>query len=445
MFTRLSQITQKVSPDLRKITNNIGWLLIDQVLQMGLGLLVGVWVARYLGPEQFGLLNYALSFVAMFSPFVRMGLNSIVVRDLANASHRKEETLGTAFGLSLLGGVIVIGLAVTLSTVLDSGSRLTPYLVGIIATATLFQSFDIIDFWFQSQVQSKYTVLARRAAYLSICATRVILIYLHAPLIAFAWARLVELGLSAMGMVIVYQLRGNRIRNWEFVPERAGELLKEGFPLILSGLSIYIYSKVDQVMLGALLDDKAQLGFYSAAVRIAEIFDFLPGIIAASVLPKLSQLKAQGSAYSKRLQVYFDIMLLMWLAVAIPVTVLAPYMIDFLYGSSYRPAGLILTVYIWGQFASNLGTARSSFLTVERKLHYSLYISISGAFLNIGLNFWLIPHYQAIGATIATLITYFFVAVISNLLIKDLRIIAAMIFRSLNLFRATSRILELFR
>ena len=442
---RLTAIARKLSPDLRKIVSNTGWLLADKILQMGLALFVGIWVARYLGPRQFGVLNYATSFVGMFSPFVGMGFNSIVVRDIATDPSQKNETLGSTFALNIFGGVLTLVLSVGLISLLEPNEHLTRALVGIIAVATLFQAFDTIDFWFQSQLQSKQVVLSRRTAYVLICAVRVALIQMQAPLIAFAWARLAEVVLIAVGLVLVYRTSGNRLQSWRFSFQRAKDLLKEGFPLILSGFAIYIYAKIDQIMLGTFLTDKSQLGFYSAAVRIAEMFDFLPVILAVSVLPKFSQMKSQGIDYTKKMQIYFDIMIFLWLIVAIPISLLSPMIVSLLYGKSYAPTAIILSLYIWGQFSCNLGMARNSFLTIENKLYYSLYISIFGAVINVVLNLFLIPRYKAVGATISTIITYFIVAIPANYLINDLKPIATFIVRSLNLYRAAFRILELVR
>ncbi len=443
MLSKLVTLSRRFSPDLHKIVSNTSWLIADKILQMGLGLLVGVWLARYLGPNQFGIYNYAMSFVGMFTPIVNMGLNSIVVRDIACQPLQKNETLGTTFALSFIGGLITLVFSVGLITILEPSNNITQWLVGIIALGTLFQAFDTIDIWFQSQLQSKYVVLSRRTAYILISIVRVILIQVHAPLIAFGWARSIELILSAVGMAIVYRNRGNKIESWRFNLSIAKELLQESFPLIVSGLSIYAYSKIDQVMLGSLLEDKSQLGFYAAAVRITEIFDFLPVVIASSVLPKFSQLKKQGNAYVQKMQIYFDIMLILWVIVAIPISLFAHLIIHLIYGDFYLPSAMILSVYVWGQFACNLGVARTTFLTIESKLYYLIYINISGAVLNIILNLFLIPKLQAIGATIATLITYFVVAILINFLIKDLRPVAIMIVRSLNLYHSVLRIVKL--
>jgi O-antigen/teichoic acid export membrane protein len=249
---------------------------------------------------------------------------------------------------------------------------------------------------------------------------------------------------------VVYQYQGNRLQDWRISLSRTRTLLKESLPLMLSGVAVFVYSKTDQIMLGSLLADKSQLGFYAVAVKVAEMFDFLPMVIAASVLPKLSQLKADQQEtgqqkYAAKMQIYFDVMLYLWLAIAIPISLFSPFIIALLYGEFYAPAGTILGIYVWAQFGSNLGVARSTYLTVEGKLHYALYFSLIGAGLNVGLNWFLIPRYQAIGATTATLMTYFVVIVLTNFWLSDLKPVGTLILRALNPYGAFRRMVQLWQ
>ena len=191
---------------LQNILVNTGWLFVDKILRMGVGLLVGVWVARYLGPEQFGLYSYALSFVALFSTFATLGLDGIVVRDIVRDLSYKDEILGTAFVLKFIGGIVTLLLTIFSISIIRPEESLTRWLVMIIAAGTIFQAFDVIDFWFQSQVQSKYTVYAKNIAFLIIALLKSILILTKAPLIAFMGMS--EVVLNTIGLVFAYKLNG---------------------------------------------------------------------------------------------------------------------------------------------------------------------------------------------------------------------------------------------
>lgn len=444
MFNKLAKGIQNLSPDLRKIINNIAWLFTDQIFRMVLGLIVGIWVARYLGPKQFGLYSYVITFVSMFSPLASFGISTVVIRDLSRKDSCKEETIGSAFLLECVGGILTLLLSVFLIVLLKPGDTLTHWLVGIIAIGTIVDSFEVIDFWFRSQIQAKYTVIARNLTFILITVVRVVLLQIHAPLIAFVCAKLIESVISAIGAVVTYHRQGQNLMAWRVRLDRTKQLFRESLPLVFSGITIYIYSKIDQIMLGSFFKDQSELGFYSAAVKISECFDFLPVIIASSILPKLTQLKEQSEdEYRKKFQAYFDVMLLLWLAVAIPVSICSSFLVNLLYGASYATSATILSIYVWAQFGTNFGVARSNFFAIEGKLKWALYISISGAVINFLLNLYLIPKLGAIGATVATLVTYFIVNVLFNFLFQDLRFVGMLILRSLNLPKAVSRIYKL--
>jgi PST family polysaccharide transporter len=444
MLDKIASLTQKFSPGLRQVLSNIGWLVFGKFLELGLSLVVGVWVTRYLGPAQFGILTYAITFVGMFRFATLQALQTLVVRDIARTPTSKNETLGTTFILQLTGGLITLLAALGTIYWLQPNETLTHWLVGIIAAATLFNAFDTIDFWFQSQVQSKYTVIARRFAYVFMVVIRIGLIQLQAPLIAFAWARLAEMMLGSIGLVIAYQSQGNHIQAWRTSWKRAKELLQEGWLLVAAGIAIYIYSDIDQLMLGSMLPDKSELGFYAATTKISRLLDLFPMVLASSILPKLTSLKEKSQEdYLDKLQVYFDISMLIWLASAIPVSLLSHEIVQILYGSDFAAAGTLLSVYVWSQFNGCFGVARGTILTIEKKLRFTLILTTIGAVINLVLNYLLIPNYGAMGATVATIITYLIVIILINFLIEELRFVGILIVRSVNLYASISRIRRL--
>ncbi|HBQ99727.1 MAG TPA: flippase [Cyanobacteria bacterium UBA11691] len=431
---------------MRQVLSNISWLFFDKILQMGLGLVVGVWVARYLGPTQFGLLSYAIAFVSLFNPLISLGLDGIVVRDLSRNPEQKYEIIGTSFTLKLLTGFLVILLAIYLTFVVNSDDIVSRLLITILSIGSVFKSSQVIEFWFQSQVQAKYIVIAKRIVYLGISLAKVLLIQAQATVIAFAIVSVAEVVFSSIALMIIYQIKGNKINLWKINLNRAKLLIRDSWPIFFAGITVYIYSKIDQVMLGSLLEDTSELGFYSVAVKLSEMFDFLPMTINSSVLPKLTSLRRQDpEEYLKKYQSYFDLMLCLWLMVAIPTSLLSPWIINWLYGESYASSIPILSIYVWAQFGSNFGVARSSYLLIENKQKYSLYFSLSGALINIVLNFYLIPRMGAIGATIATLATYFFVTILINFLIKDLSQIKIFILNVLNPIGIINRFKELLK
>lgn len=404
MFKKLIAVNQKISPSLRKIIGNTAWLFGDKILRMVLGLLVGVWVARYLGPEQFGLYNYAVAFVSLFSTFATLGLDGIVVRDIVREPSCQNETLGTAFVLKLLGGIATLLLTVGTISLVRPEDNLIRWLVAIIAAGTVFQAFDTIDFWFQSQVQSKYTVYAKTTAYLLINGVKIVLIQMRAPLIAFAWTALAEIALGAVGLVIAYLVKGHALRAWQCSLIHAKKLLKDSWPLIFSTIVITIYMRIDQLMLGMMIADKA-VGVYSAAVRVSELWYFVPGAIVNSIVPSIIEAKAiSESLYYERLQKLLSFLSKISYAIAIPISFFSSQIIMLIYGEKYIDAGPVLAIHIWAGLFVSLGLARIPWMLAEQFMKFELATTAVGAVINIVLNLLLIKRYGGLGAAIATVI-----------------------------------------
>jgi PST family polysaccharide transporter len=393
-------------PNLWRILANVGWLFGDRILRLGMGLLVGVWVARFLGPEQFGLLNYAVAYAGLFLPLALLGLDQIVVRDLVNEPARRYETLGTAFSLKLLGGVVSYVIAVVAIVVVRPASTEMQLLVALAGTILMFQAFDVVDLFFQSQVRSKYAVVARNAGFLVVSAVRVGLILAVANVIAFAGAVALEALLAAMGLALAYRLSGERFGTWRVTRGRAAELLRTSWPLVLSGVAITVYMRIDQIMLGEMIDD-AEVGIYSAAVRISELWYFIPVAIVSSVAPAIaSAKKTDEDQYQRRVQQLLYTMALLGYVVALPVSLIAGPLVQLLYGQEYARAGAALAVHIWAGVFVNLGGAHGLWHINEGRTGFFSVSTALGAVLNVVLNLILIPQLGAAGAAIATLVSY---------------------------------------
>lgn len=404
ILDKLFAFIDRLSPGLRKVIANTTWLFADKILQLGLGLLVGLWVARYLQPERFGLLNYAIATAGLFAPIASLGLGSIVVRDLSRNSSNKEEILGTVFVLKNIGGLIALLLTVGTVILLNPTEPYTQLLVGIAALVTLFQPFEVINFWFQSQVQSKYTVVSTNTAYVIVSAVKVILINLRASLIAFSWIITVESALKAVGLAIVYQASGQQILRWQFNRNLALKLLQQSWPMILSDFMIFIYMQIDQIMMKQ-LSTVEELGLYAAAVKVSGLWYFVPMAIVSSVFPSIVKSKdISETVYTERLQKLLYLMALISYAVAIPVMLFAEPIVTILYGKNYLGAAPSLAVLIWAGLFVCLGITRSTWLITEGLLNFSAATTAVGGVVNVILNFVLIPTYGGLGAGIATLI-----------------------------------------
>jgi PST family polysaccharide transporter len=391
---------------LQKTISNTGWLFADKIIRMGVGLFVGIWIARYLGPEQFGILSYAVAFVALFSVIATLGIDQIVVRNIVRDPSSKEEILGTAFVMKFFGGVITLLMTLCTILFLRPMDTLVHWMVGIIAAGTIFQSLDTIELWFQSQIQSKYSVYAKNVAFLIITLTKIGLIISGAPLIAFAWAAFAEIVLGSIGLIIMYRMKGYYLKNWNVNILKAKNLLRDGWSLILSGFVIIIYMKIDQVMIGEMLGEKS-VGIYSVAVTLSEAWYFIPGIIVSSAFPAIiAAKKIDERLYVNRLQQLYDLLSALAFMIAVVMTFASQNVIYYLYGERFIKASIVLTIHIWSGLFFFPGNVRGHFLVIENKQYLALWYRTVGAVLNVILNLLLIPKYGVAGAAWATLISY---------------------------------------
>lgn len=424
---------------LKKVIGNISWLTIEKIFQSILGLFIIAWVARYLGPENFGIMNYAIAYVALFATFSRLGLTGIVVRNIVNHPSNKEKYLGSAFILKVFGSFLVIILSLLSIFIVEPGNNQMALFVFIISLGVLFRSFDVIEYWFQSQVKSKYTAFSRSFSFGIVSMIKVLLILSNAPLVWFVMTYLIENAISAI-FLIIYYIRKEKtsIFNWEIKVVTVKNLLKDSWPLILSGVAVALYMRIDQVMIGSMLDS-TQLGIYSAAVMLSESWYFIPGIIAGSVFPAILEAKKKSERlYLNRLQMLYTFFTWFTIPIALLITILSPYIINTLYGSEYSAAATVLSIHIWAGVFVFLGSASGKYLIAENHTKVAFYRTLLGLLVNIILNIILIPVYGIVGAAISTLVSYCFAAYISNSIFKKTRIIFIMQTKSFNLLRFLS-------
>jgi PST family polysaccharide transporter len=419
---------------LLKVAGNASWLSAEYVLRMAVGLFVSVWVARYLGPERFGVMNYALALTVIVFPLATLGLDQIVVRNIVEDSDQARDVLGTSLALRFVGGVMAFSLAIGIVSFLRPGDTEARLLVALASIGNLFRSFDVIDFWFRSQTQSKYVVWAKAVAFLIVTGLRITFILLEAPLPLFVRALASEFILSAAGMVVVYSIKQGSLRAWRVRLTWVGALLKDSWPLILSGFAVIIYMKIDLVMLRQMVGDQ-ETGLYAAAARISELWYFIPIALSHSALPSIVEAKKKSEElYYQRLQKFFDIGALLSYAITIPVALLSGHIVALLLGEEYQRSGVILSIHIWAFVFVFMGSAQSSWNVTEGLLVLAFTRTFSGAIVNVLLNIILIPTYTGVGAAVATVVSQASAAIILNSTQRKTRRIFVMQIKSLFVF-----------
>jgi O-antigen/teichoic acid export membrane protein len=417
--------------ELQKVMSNTGWLFFDNFLRIGVGFFVNAWIIRYLGPERFGLLSYALAFVALFAPLAQLGLDAVVVRNIIHYPNQRDEIVGSAFALKLCGAGSAIILALISIVIVRPEDRLTQALVGICILGTLLQSFGVIDFWFQAQVSSKFSVIAKSSACLTGYIIKIILIWQGGSLLSFAYAGLAELFLGSAGLILAYHFTGMPITSWQPSREMALRLLRDSWMFMIADVVYFVYLRVDRIMIGE-ISGPAELGIYSVAVMVAEAFFFIPASVSLSIFPEI--LKAQTDSpelFKKRIQQFYSLMVFLGYLVAIPLSLVAGWLIPFVFGPAYNGTVNMLLILVWAGVFLNMLHARSYFLTAMNWPRLHLGIDLVGCLINISLNLYLIPRNGGIGAAVASLITYFFTAYLICFAFKPLRETGLMMTRAM--------------
>ncbi len=387
----------------RRYFANTSWLLAEKILRTIVLFIVWVFVIRYLRAEKFGLFTYSLSFVGLFAAISAMTADGILVRELVRQPENKHNLLGTAFVLRVIGSAFAICVLAT-CTIFTNDDFSTNILIFIIAAGLLFQSWNVIDCYFQSQVLSKYVVYVHIFQIVISSALKLMFIYLKLSLVWFAVVALGDSVILAGGQLWFYLRREGSIRLWRFDRTLAMSLFKDSWPLLLSSLVIGIYMKIDQVMIKQMLSAEAT-GSYGVAVRLSEAWYFIPMVITSSLFPAIVNAKQTSKQlYYERLQKLCNFMVWLSLCIAVPTTFLARPLVVLIFGKEFSAGGPALAIHIWSGVFVFLGFVNGKWILAENLGKTAFLRSLLGAITNIILNLLLIPKMGITGSAIATLV-----------------------------------------
>ncbi|EAB8207662.1 flippase [Salmonella enterica] len=400
-----------LSVDIRKIIHNAGWLLFDKFARLAFGLLVGVWVARHLGPKTYGELAYVVTLVSFFQVIALLGMDSILVRDISNNKKEANEVLGSALFLRLLSGVLCLFLVV-LFTYFFNGYN-TAVLVLLAGGSLLFQCVDTIDIWFQSQSQSKRTVIAKLSSYTITNILRVFCILTNFPLWTFALLLSVDAMLASIALFYAYRTY-KTTEKWKPGLKKCKEILSESWPFMISGISIILYMRVDQVMIKNMLGE-ASLGVYAASLQFSTLWNFVPLTLSISIAPYIARKKKDGvEIYKKALKNTFLLFSVLGWMITLFVAALSPFIINIMLGAKYSSGTPVLAVHVITNLFICLGVAQSLWIVNERKGSLVLYKSLTGLIVCFISNFILIPIYGIEGAAISAVISQLSACILFN-------------------------------
>jgi O-antigen/teichoic acid export membrane protein len=372
---------------------------------MAISFFVTAYVARYLGPENYGQLGYAISFVSIFSFIATLGIDQALFRDLIKFPEKTSEYMGTAFVLKLIAAFVAT-LAATASAFYLSPPDISRVLIIIISTSFIFSAFNIIAFEFQARVESKFPsiILILTAVILSI--TKLLVIYYDKGIIFFSLVLLLEAVLYAL-FYVVYRIKNyGPIFHWKFNKVIAISLLKDSWPLMFASAFTLIYARIDQVLIKNMIDTTS-VGLYDAAVRLSEIWYFIPNILLGSLFPAIiNAKKVSDESYYRRLKYLAYVLFGFSILIAIPFTLFSSQIMFLVFGSAYVAGHVVLQIYIWSGIGTSLAHLTNHFLIAENYRKIIFISSLIAMVTNVVLNILLIPQYGIIGSAWATFISY---------------------------------------
>ncbi|MBE9663747.1 flippase [Mucilaginibacter myungsuensis] len=399
LYKKLRSIT-----DIKRLAINAFWLFFDRFLRLGVGLIVGVWVARYLGPLSFGKLNYAAALVALMSALSTLGLDQVIIKKIIDDPSSKFRFLGTAFFLRTVGGMIALGICCSYVAITDSDRTLL-IITLIVSLSPIFSCFDVIDYEFQANLQSKKTVIAKNTAFMIASALKSILIIKGFSLTIIVIAIVSENFLGLLGLIMFYGIKN--VMQWRIKYDLIIGLLKECWPLILSSIIVLLYMRVDQIMIDNFAGHNA-VGEYSVSVRVTELWYFIPMILTSTLYPRLVNLYDDKERYYKLVSFLLKVLFFISFSIALVVNFFSVEIVTMLFGQVYKEAAFALNISIWTGVFVFWGVGVNNILVIENLNIHNFKKSVLGLSINIILNFLFIPRYGINGAAIATLISQFF-------------------------------------
>ncbi len=385
---------------------NTGWMFASRVLSMIISFITTTFIARRLGPGNFGQLSYAVSFVSIFSVISSLGIDNVLYRDLIKNPDKKREFLGSALIIKLVAGLFAV-ILVIISALLWVENDVSRILIVILSGTFLFNAFQIISYEFQARVQSKYPSIISLSVALILNVLKIVVIMSGKGVIYLAFLLLLESVLYAIFYLFAYKRNyDGKITDWEFNKNISVVLLKDSWPIIFTSAFALIYARIDQVLIKHLMDAE-NVGIYSSAVAIAEAWYFLPNIIMPSLFPAIVNAKQTSEEiYYSRIKRLAIFLLILSIGVAVFTTLLAPTIINVIYGPAFMNASLILKIYVWSSIGTFLGSLAINYLIAENRKKILAFITFVPMITNVILNLILIPKYGIVGSAYATLISY---------------------------------------
>ncbi len=401
-----------------KVTRNASWIIAGRVYHMLLAFVVGLLTARYLGPSNFGLINYAATYTSFFASFCTLGINSVIVKNFMDHPDEEGETVGSAIVLRTVSSVLSVLMMVCITLIADKGETTTHIVVFLCGIGVIFQVMDTLNYWFQSKLESKYASLATVVSYTVVSLYKIWLLATGKSVEWFAISTSIDYMVVAIMLLILYKKHNGP--RFKYSVRKAKELFFSSYHFILAGLMVSVYGSTDKFMLKQLLNE-SEVGFYSTAVSLCNTWVFLLTAIIDSLYPVILQSFGNIKLFERKNKQLYAIVFYVSVSVSLLFSLLASPIVNILYGEAYAPATTPLRIITWYTAFSYLGVARNAWIVSYNKQNYLKYLYVGAAITNVLLNVIMIPLWGASGAALASLLTQISTILLFPALIKDLK------------------------
>lgn len=403
-FIKKVQVTMKTS-GFKLYFKHVGWNFFGRVINIFVAFAINIFVVRYLGPEKYGFLSYAVSFAGIFSFLAGFGIESLLYVDLVKYPKKRDKLLGTSFVLKLIGATLTI-IALIIALIFSKNDAHSIVAILIIACSNFFIPFNIINLYFQAKVFSKPTAILSIIVSLSLSLLKVLFVVFGFGIFFFISIFLLESIFMMVGNIVIYRKNGQSIFNWKFDKCLAKKFLLDSWPLMFASASVLIYSRIDQIMINHIID-QTSVGIYDIAVRLAENWYMFPSIIVGSLYPAIINAgKISKKHHDNRLIKLYALLFYTSLFFILPVSILSGYIINLFYGERFIQAAQVLRIYIWSGVGVSIGIIVNQYLIAQGYTKISFLLNFVNMAINVILNIILIPRYGLTGAAFATLISY---------------------------------------
>jgi len=399
---------------------NSSWMLLEQMLRIFSGVFVGIYIARYLGPENFGVLNYIIAISTLIIAVSRLGMDGILVRDVIQNPKDVRVYIGTAFWLMNASALACYSVLLLIVWFSDELRDLKVY-ISIIGLSVFFISFQVIDFYFQSQVRAKISSICKGGALLIMSIIKICLVYMQVELFWFVWAFLFDYVVLALFLFIFTEQDFNFYNCFSW-PYCKGVLVR-AWPLVLGAVAIQVYMRIDQLMIKNMMGAR-EVGIYSAAVRIYEAWAVFVVVITVSLLPAIVKIKSMGQVYyHKKIEGLLRVVVWLSIFVSVVVCMVSDSLIAIAFGGAYIESAEIVNIVIWTGIFSAIGSVSARYFIAEEMEQKFAFRTAVAALLNVILNLALIPVYGIKGAAVATLFCTFFANYLMDYFDPDLKLL----------------------